>query len=197
MSAIPDIAFAAVLGLAALLSVIVGARARPAARDYLRFAAALYAALALADLLAAGGPGKLANTVALMIAAPASCALALALAASFAAPPRAAIAAPLLALAAAAGILAAATAVAFIGFAPLFAAICAMLALAVRYRRQFFNVAIAASALLAGAAAFMAGSRTAFALFCAAGLMGVSLAAVRPSRHAVERQPAELEAVRR
>ncbi|HXL98981.1 MAG TPA: hypothetical protein VN932_03555 [Rhizomicrobium sp.] len=200
MSAIPDMAFSAALGLAALLAVIVAARARPAARDYLRFAAALYAALALADFIAAGGAAttvKLANAVALIVAAPATCALALALAASFAGAPRARFAAPLLALCALAGIVAAATGMIFIAFAPLFAGVCAMLALCTRYwRRQgSINAIVAALALLAGAAAFMAANRTAFALFCAAGLMGVSLASVRPSRRAVEREPATLDAV--
>jgi hypothetical protein len=188
-------AFAAVLGMAALVTVIVGARARPAARDYLRFAAALYGALAVADFIASADPkmAVFAAAVTLVIAALAPCALAFALAAAFAAAPSARIAAPLLILAALAGIFAAATGAIFVALAPLFGCLCAMLALSVRQWRATRGLAlhaiIAALALLAGAACFVPGAdgRTAFALFSAAGLMGVALACVKPSGAAVKR----------
>jgi Na+/phosphate symporter len=194
MSQFPDIAFACVLGLAALLAALVGSRARPVARDYLNFAAALYGALALADLAAALDPQMpaFAAAVTLVIAALAPCALMLAFAAAFARAPSPWIAAPLLAAALAAGIFAAATNAIFVAFAPLFACLCAMLALAARHARQTraLYAAVAALALLAAAASFMTGTqgRTAFALFSAAGLMGASLACVRRSRQSVEHQ---------
>jgi len=195
VSAVPDMAFAAVLGLAGLLTVMVSAHARPAARDYLRFASALYGALAVADFVAGANPAMaaFAGAVTLVIGALAPCALALALAASLAAAPSARIATPLLALAALAGIFAAASGAVFTAFAPLFACLCVMLALAARHwraaRAAALHAVLAALALLAGAASFVSGAegRTAFALFSAAGLMGVALACARPSGGAVKR----------
>jgi hypothetical protein len=195
VSAIPDIAFAAVLGFAALLAILVAARTRPAARDYLYFAAALYGALALADLGAGanGAAAGFASTVTLVIAALGPCALTLALAASFAAAPSARIAAPLLALAALSGIAAAASGAIFIAFAPLFACLCAMLVLALRHGRRLpqagLYAGLAAFALLAAASAYLSGAqgRSAFALFSAAGLMGTALACAKPSGGLVKR----------
>jgi len=206
VNAIPDMAFAAVLGLAGVLTVVVSARARGAARDYLRFAATLYGALAIADFVAGanGTMAALASAVTLVIAALAPCALALALAASLDAAPSTGIAAPLLAVAALAGIFAAASGAIFAAFAPLFACLCAMLALAARHWRRAraaaLHAILAAFALLAAAACFASGAqgRTAFALFSAAGLMGAALACAKPSGGAVKRARAgQAVAIRR
>jgi hypothetical protein len=198
LNAVPDIAFALVLVLAALLALIVGRRARPAARDYLLFAAALYGALAVADLIAAlhGQSAALADSVTLVIAALAPCALALALAAGFGGAPSIFFAAPVLAIAAAAGIFAATTGMIFVAFAPLFACLCAMLAIAARQMRRAklraLYAMLAALAFGAAAASFMTGAegRTAFALFSAAGLMGAALACARGLRQPVEHERA-------
>ncbi|HEY1630459.1 MAG TPA: hypothetical protein VGF56_04050 [Rhizomicrobium sp.] len=186
MNSAPDIAFACVLGLAALLAVIVSRRARAAARDYLAFAAALYGALAIGDLLAITTVTSafFADAVTLTIGALAPCALALALAGAFGRAPPGWIVAPAMLISAAAGIMAAATGMTFVAFAPLFACLCAMLALAARHASLY--ALLTALALLAAAASFMTeDGRTAFALFSAAGLMGaarVSAARVEEKR---------------
>jgi hypothetical protein len=200
---IPDIAFASVLALSAALTILVSARTRAGARDYLRFAAALFAALALADLTAAISGEiwsvQFAQTVGLIVAALAPAMLALAIAAVFEAPLKALVAAPILVFACLAGFAAAITGEAFIAVAPLAASVCAMLALSARrwriQARAPAQVCISALALLAGAAALASGDhgRTAFALFCAAALLGVSLAttktaAVKISERAVEQK---------
>ncbi|HTQ13844.1 MAG TPA: hypothetical protein VMH86_08205 [Rhizomicrobium sp.] len=183
MSAIPDIAFYLVLMFSAALATIVARHARRAVRDYLGFAAALYAALSLAGLGAAAGwtAADFPLAVALVTGALAPLGLTVAIAAAFGARPRAAIAAPLLIAAAAAGICAAATGLLFVALAPLFACLCAMLALAARRvrasRTDALHALLAALCLLAAAAAFRRGADNAFALFCAAGLMATALAA--------------------
>ncbi len=198
MSDVSDIAFAVVLALASALAILVSARAKRAARDYLRFAAALYAALALADLIAAAGAQiwavQLAGTIVLIVAAIAPAALALAIATVFEGAPKAYIATPLLLLACLAGIFAAITGEAFIALAPLAASACAILALSAR-RWRFHPYApaqacVSAVAFLAAAAAFSTGDqgRTAFALFSAAALLGTSLATAQRSHRAVEEQ---------
>lgn len=178
MTFVPDIAFACVLALSALLAVIVARRARPASRDYLIFAAALYGALAVADLLAVTKvtPGSFADAVTLTIGALAPCALVLALAGAFGRTAPGWIVAPALLASAAAGIAAAATGLVFVAFAPLFACLCAMLALAARHASLY--ALLTALALLAAAASFLTvDGRIAFALFSAAGLMGTASAA--------------------
>jgi hypothetical protein len=197
LSTIPDIAFALVLGLAALLAIMVGARARPAARDYLAFAAALYGALAVAALAAAvqSSARPFATAVTLAIAALAPCALMLALAAAFEKPPRAWWSLPVLVLSAAAGIYAAATDAVFVVFAPLFACLCVMLALAARRARfakaDALHAVLSAFCLLAAASAFMTG-----ALFSSAGLMGAALASRRVVEHARARRLRPRPAIR-
>jgi hypothetical protein len=202
VNAVPGMAFAVVLALAAALAILVGARAKPAARNYLHFATALYIALAFADFLASldGGAWKvqLAQTVSLIVASLAPVALTLAAATAFESPPPAMLATPVLVLSCLAGLAAAATGEAFIAFAPLVASVCAALALCVRHwrtdTRAPLQVCAAALALLAGAAAFESGGRTAFALFSATALLGVSLAAIRRSHRAVEQKMPRLEA---
>jgi hypothetical protein len=183
-----------VLALASMLSLLVAARARRSARDYLRFAAALYAALAFADILAAVEgeiwSAQLASTIALMVAALAPATLVLAIACKFEGPPRSLVAAPVMVLACLAGLAAAITGEAFIALAPLAASVCAMLALCARAwrNRAGAQIFVSACALLAAAAAFSSGDsgRTAFALFSAAALLGISVAATKPSHRAVE-----------
>ncbi|HEY1836169.1 MAG TPA: hypothetical protein VGG36_00805 [Rhizomicrobium sp.] len=201
MIAVPQAAFAIVLALASALSLLIGGRARRSARDYLRFAAALYAALALVDLaLALAGQtwsAQLAATVALIVAALAPATLALAVACRFEAAPRTLIAAPVLLLACLAGLVAAVTGEVFIAMAPLAASVCALLALCVRggYSRARAQVFVSACALLAAAAALSSGEsgRTAFALFSAAALLGISLAATMPSHRTVEQRRKRLD----
>jgi hypothetical protein len=194
VNAVPDIAFAAVLALASVLSILVGTRAKQSAREYLLFAAALYTALAAADVIAAiesqVWSTQLADTIALIAAALAPVVLVLAIAAVFEGTPKPFIAAPILVLACLAGLAAALTGAAFIALAPLAASVCAMLALAARRWRIFARApaqaAISATALLASAAAFRSGGQTAFALFSAAALLGASLAATKPLYRTVE-----------
>jgi hypothetical protein len=203
MSDVPGIAFAIVLALASALAILVSARARPFARDYLRFAAALYTALALADLIAAIEDQiwstQLAATVALIVAALAPAVLALVVAGVFERPLKPIVAAPVLIIACVAGFAAAITGEAFIALAPLTASVCAMLALAARRWRTRLQaplqVCVSAIALLAAAAAFNAGDQghTAFALFSAAALLGTSLAATRPLHRAVEEKVQRLD----
>ena len=196
MSAVSDIAFAIVLALAAALAILVSARTRRAAREYLRFAAALYAALALADLVAAIEgqiwSTQLATTIALIVAALAPASLTLAIVAVFESPPKPFVATPVLVIACLAGFAAALTGEAFIAIAPLVACVCVLLALAAR-RWRFHSAApaqaaVSAAALLAAAAAFSTGAKgqTAFALFSAVALLGAALAATKPSNRAVD-----------
>jgi hypothetical protein len=203
MSAVPDTAFALVLALACALAILVSVRARRAARDYLRFAAALYAALAIADLVAAVESQiwstQLASTIALIVAALAPAALALTVTAIFEAPPKPMIASPVLILACLAGFGAAITGETFIAIAPLAASVCAMLALAARRWRTYAQapaqVCVSAITLAAAAAAFTTGDRgrTAFALFSAAALLGAALAATKPSHRTVEEKAQRLD----
>jgi hypothetical protein len=189
MIAAPDIAFSAVLGLAAIVAALSAARVRGVAGDYLRLAAALYAALSLADVSAAAASGAalaLANAVTPIVCALGATALAFALCISLAGRPGNAVAAILLVLAAGAGIAAAATGALALAFAPLFASVCAMLAFSARAarrgRRGVFTGSVAALSLAAGASAYLTGGaqgRTALALFSAAALLGISLSLSR------------------
>jgi hypothetical protein len=185
---IADLAFAIVLGLSALLSVLLTRRARAAARDYLRFAAALYLALALSDAAAISLAEAvlLARTVTIIVSALAPALLALALFACFERPPSAIAATVLLTPALVAGIAAAATGIDTLAFAPLMAAAFAILALAARHwrtgKRAALHATISSLCLIAGAAAFLESApqgRTAMALFSAVSLLGISLALSR------------------
>jgi hypothetical protein len=205
MSAVPDIAFALVLMLAAALSVMLSGRVRRAAQDYLRFAAMLFAALACADLIAAIDGEiwsiQLAGTVALLVAALAPAMLAVGTACVFEGPVRPLFAAPLLALCCLAGFAAALTDKPFIAITPLAVSVCAMLALAARHwwvsSSAPMQICFSAVSLLGAAAAFTTGDsgRTAFALFSAVALLGTSLAATKPLRKPLDR-PVEEKALR-
>jgi hypothetical protein len=193
---LPDIAFSCVLGLAAMLVQMTGGRARPAARAYLRLAAILYFALAVADVAAAwfaiAMTASVAQTAALLVCALAPALLALATFSAFETLPRAWIAALVLAFACMVALAAAMSFSPKLAFAPLFCSVCAILALAARRwrkdRRGPFIVIIAALCLVAGAASSLtdgSAGRTALALFSAASLLGFSLAFARRSHKRV------------
>jgi len=192
-----DGAFAVVLGSAAAIAAMAAAATAKPVRAYLRFAAGLGAALAMADLVAALGRSPdvsvFADAVTLLIAALAPAMLALAVAAHFGHGLRAGPAAALLILACIAGLGGAATGSALLGIAPLAAAALALGAFAARAWRHGRKTALlhglSAAAILAAAAVYMSGNaagRTGFALFLAAGLLGVVLALARRSHAAVE-----------
>ncbi len=198
---VANFAFTSVLALAAMLAGILGQRVRAAARDYLRLAACLYGALAIAGLIATALDGAtseiFAASVALVVTALAPAALALAVASAFETPPGTAIAIPALVLAFAAGLTAAMTGEAFVAMAALFASACTMATFAVRGWRYASRAAlpafVASLSLLAGAAAFMTNGRegeTTLALFSAASLMGTALACAKASRLAVKQMAA-------
>jgi hypothetical protein len=193
------LAFAVVLGCSAVLAALLGIRMRPAARDYLRFAAVLYVALALCDGLAIVMPGAtvltFADAVMLVVCALAPVALGFALFAAFEHPPSPAIAAVLLVLATLAGIAAAATGTPVLALSPLAASVLTMLALCARHwrndKRAASHAFLSACCLFCGAAATLSGGslgRTALELFSSAALLGFALALVRRSRVAVVEQ---------
>ena len=188
------IAFALVLAFFTIIAALIAGRARPAARDYLRFAAALFLALALCDGLAAALPNAttliFSDAVMLVVCALAPVALALALFAGFEHPPTSIVAATFLALACLAGIAAAASGMPVLSLAPLSACVLAMLALCVRgwrtEKRAAAHAFLSACSLLGGAAAVGGeGGRTALMLFSAAALLGFALALARRSHVAV------------
>jgi len=189
MSAAPEIAFAAILALAAIAAAIQAGRATGG--DYLRLACALAIALALCDILAAIEAGAMLALAAALVPIASSLgatALAFALCIRLAGSPHDAFAAATLALVTLAGIAAAATGALALGFAPLFASACAMLAFSARaWRagRRPLHGAAAAFALIAGASAYLSGGaegRTALALFFSVALLGTSLALKPRSR---------------
>lgn len=191
--------FIFVLAASALLSALLAHRARPAARNYLRFAAVLYMALALCDGLALFFPGGatliFADAVMLVVCALAPAALALAVFAAFEHPPSSVSAAILLATACLAGIAAAATGTPVLSFAPLAVSVLTMFALCARRwrheKRAASHAFLSACCLLCGAAATLSGDatgRTALELFSSAALLGFVLALVRRSSVAVAQQ---------
>jgi hypothetical protein len=193
------LAFAIVLGCSAILAALLGSRMRPAARDYLRFAAVLYVALALCDGLAIVMPDAtiltFADAVMLVVCALAPVALGFALFAAFEHPPSPIIAAILLVLAALAGIAAAATGTPVLALSPLAASVLTMLALCARRwrndKRAASHAFLSACCLFCGAAATLSGGaagRTALELFSSVALLGFALALVRRSRAQVVKQ---------
>lgn len=191
--------FAFVLGCSAILAAALASRARPAARDYLRFAAVLYLALALCGAIAALMPDAatltFADAVMLVVCALAPAALGFAVFAAFEYPPSAISAAIILVLACLAGIVAAATGTPVLSLAPLAVSVLALLALCVRRWRSGKGAAahafLSACCLICASAAALNGgaaSRTALQLFSSAGVLGFSLALVRRSRIAVVNQ---------
>ncbi|HSM97366.1 MAG TPA: hypothetical protein VLT91_15085 [Rhizomicrobium sp.] len=188
------IAFAVVLACSAIVTALIAGRARPAARDYLRFAAALYLPLAFCSGFAAALPDAttliFSDAVTLVVCALAPVALALALFAGFEHPPSSMVATIILALACLAGIAAAASGTEVLSLAPLSVCVLAMLALCARRwrieKRATAHAFLSACSLLAGAAAMGGESgRTALLLFSAAALLGFGLALARRSQVAV------------
>jgi hypothetical protein len=189
-------AFACVLGCSAILAACLGNRARPAARDYLRFAAVLYVALALCDALAVVFPDAamliFADAVMLVVCALAPVALGFALFAAFEHPPAPVAATIILVPACLAAIAAAATGTPVLSLAPLAASVLIMLALCARRwrsdKRAASHALLSACCLLCGAAAMLdsgAAGRATLELFSAAALLGLALALARRSRLAV------------
>lgn len=196
-------AFAAVLGFAAAIAAMTVSSAPAPARAYLRFAAGLAGALAIADAVAAVAGGTdvalFADAVTLLVAALASAALALAAAAHFARPPRTTVAAAILIVACLAGLGGAATGSVLLGLTPLMLAAIAMGVLAARVwrerRRPALLLGLSAAAVVAAAAAYMSGGasgRTGFALFFAAALLGVAPTIARQSDVALEKRGRDL-----
>jgi hypothetical protein len=196
---IADAAFMAVLGLAALLAAIVARGSRPSSRSYLHFAAVIYLALSVADEVAIIWPGApmsaFADAVTFVACALAPVALALSLFATFEHPPKAWAAALLLSLAFFCALAAAMSGFEILSFAPLSAAVFAMLALSARRwrleRTGPFHAIIAALCFLIAAASGASGGamgRTGLALFSAAGILGISLALARRLRTPVAQQ---------
>jgi hypothetical protein len=189
------IAFSVVLGCSAILAAMIVGRARPSSRDYLRFAAALYLALALCMGLSAvdasAAAAALSGAVTLVVSALAPTALAFALFATFEHPPAGWIAGVSLVLACIAGIAAAATGERMLALAPLSMSVLAMLALCLRRwrmeKRASAHAFLSACCLIcAVAAAFTKGDGTAQVLFLSAALLGFGLALARRSRPVVE-----------
>ncbi|MBS0272820.1 MAG: hypothetical protein JSR55_00120 [Proteobacteria bacterium] len=185
-------AFSFALAASAILSAVLGSRARPAARDYLRFAAVLYLALALCDGLAFIFPDAaaliFADAVMLVVCALAPVALGFAVFAVFEHPPSPVAATIFLVAACLAGIAAAATGTPVLSFAPLAASVLTVFALCARRWRSGKHAAshafLSACCLLCGAAATLGGGatgRTALELFSSAALLGFVLALVRRS----------------
>lgn len=194
-----DIAFTLVLACAAIIAALIAGRARPASRDYLRFAAALYLALALCSALAAVLPNAttliFSDAVMLVVCALAPLALTFALFAAFEHPPSSAVAAIFLVLACLAGIAAAASGTRVLSLAPLSVCVLVMLALCARRwrteKRATSHAFLSTCSLLCGAAVMLGGGengRTALMLFSAAALLGFALALARRSRVAVVNQ---------
>jgi hypothetical protein len=184
---IADAAFMAVLGLAAVLSIIVTRSARPASRSYLQLAAVIYLALAVADEIAIVMAGvttsAFADAVTFVACALAPVALSLSLFATFEHPPKSWIASVFLLLALACAIAAAMSGIEVLSFAPLIASVFAMLALSARRWRLeqggTLHAVIASLCFLVAAASDASGGamgRTGLALFSAAGILGISLA---------------------
>lgn len=182
--------FAAVLAFGAAAAWIIAKGARPTARDYLRFAAALYATLAVSAILKLS-PGAVAAIVATLGQA----SIALGVHASFRRPPRPGIAALALAGACIMGIGAAATGEIVLAVLPQL--LCALVMLAIsrrglkRLRAPSIQLAAGAAALMAASCSLVSEDQNAFMallLFSAAGILGTSLAVARISDTFVKRR---------
>jgi len=189
-------AFSIVLACSAILAAMLVGRARPASRDYLRFAAALYLSQALCSALVAFAPGTVTlgfgMAVTQVVSALAPVALGFALFATFEHPPAAWIAGLALVLACCAGILAAALGNPLLSLAPMSVSALAMFALCFRRwpseKRSTSHAFLSACCLIgAAAASFAAGesARIAVTLFSATALLGFALALARRSGVAI------------
>lgn len=195
---LPPAICALLLAAAAIVAAFIAPHPPSATRDYLRFAASLYASLSLAELIATADAAPdaqlAADCVALLVMTLAPQALALALAARFGRKPGSLSAISLLLAGCAGGVAAAATGSPGVAIAGSLVALSIMLASALRARRaeaaRATHAILSAVALFAGAAALMsrnAANLSALALFSAAGLTGVAWVCTSPSNVAVER----------
>lgn len=169
---------AALLLLSAVASVLLMQRAARAVREYLSFAAALYAVLAIAI----AQPFWPADGAALIVLALAPVSLALAASGVLATPAHPALSAAALTLALLCGLVAAFAAIVWLGLVPLVISLLAITAFALRAARErkipVVHIVLGALALLAAAASMLAGgsdARTGLSLFTAAGLLGIAL----------------------
>lgn len=193
------LAFSIVLGCSAVLAAMIVGRARPSSRDYLRFASALYLALALCMAFSATDTGTatlaFSTAVTLVVCALAPVTLAFALFATFEHPPSGWIVGGALVLACVAGIAAAATGDRLLALAPLSLSVLAMLGLCLRRwridKRAASHAFLSACCLVCAAAAGLTngdGGRTALVLFSSAALLGFGLSLARRSGVAVASQ---------
>jgi len=184
-------AAALLLFASCLAAWLVASGARPAARVHLRFAAVLFAALAVAVLAITPA----AAAIALLVLPIGSGVLVLAARAAMARPLEAALAAALLAAVSLAGLGAAVTGWTALALAP--TALCAgavgVLAAKSADRLGAVQGIAAALCLLGAASAFaLEGADAALTLFCAAGLLGVTLALSRSGPAVEERTGRDL-----
>jgi len=173
------IALATMLLAAAIAGWLAVSGAQSDVRNYVRFACMLYAALAASSTVGA----QFALSVTLIVSACAPVFLACAVRFAFHGPVTSLWITPLLVAACVAGIVAAATGIALLAFAPLLFSVLAIIAVSLRrfgdLRAKVVQAIAASCALLAGASAFAAGgvrAEPALILFSAAGLLGLSLA---------------------
>lgn len=180
---------ALLLGAAAIAVWFLAAGARPAARVHLRFASTLFAALAAAGAFAL----PVANAVALLVTAISLPVLAFAAFAGFEKPLAPMPATLLLGLVCLGGLAGAATGIISFALAPAALSVAAILLIGARQfdvvRLSSVQGMLSALALLASVSAFaLEGTKDAYLLFSAAGLLGLTMALSRRSKLVVEKQ---------
>ncbi len=195
-SLLSGVAFAAVGALAAVIVAMAATGLGEPVKSYLRFAAALTAAVAAAGLFAALGGRSLASlavAVQDLVAALVPAALALAALTRYLRPLPALASTAALAIACTAGLFAAALDSALLGYAPLVVCALVIAVLAARAwphdRRSALLLGLGAGAFVAAASSSMGGGaegRIGFMLFFAAGQLGIALAIARRSDLAVD-----------
>jgi hypothetical protein len=192
---IAQVGFAFVLAMAALMASLIVRHAVPFVRHYIQFAALLYLAFATALIVALVFPTAASESAAAtgsnLVCALAPASLVVAVFASFEHRPRGWIVSIVLLAACVCGLFSASTGAGAPAVTALFASVCGMLALAVRKSRRDWRVAsdviIASLCLIAGAASTASqSSQIAFALFSAAGLLGIALGVSRKSHLTIE-----------
>lgn len=196
MTFTPDLAFAFVLALAAIVLMLLSARANPASRNYARLAGVLYFALALTSAVSLVRTesylAQVTNAVALMVCALGPACLTLAVYGAFVRPPSPWAAGLVLVASCLCGLAAQVTDIVLLAIAPLAFAALVLIVLALRSLRERTLPAIcvlfSSAALIAAAAAFLAKGEKGFVLFSAAFLLGVLLATMRHSDAHVERK---------
>lgn len=182
---------AALLGLAVVLSWIFAGAARPYARRNLRFAALLYAGLAVADILSSlSHSTDLMLAVGLLVSTLAPPLLTIAAIGTVSRPPVPIWAALALGVSALAAIAVALTGLAVLALIPQIVALCILFTVSLRAPRGIaLRLCLSVLALGAGALTIVANTTQAGAvlsLFSAAGLFGVTRALAAPLNAAVE-----------